>query len=139
MEYKRIGDTLVARIDRGEEILQNLKTICEKENIRLASVSAIGAVDHAVIGLYRVEEKKYYKNTFDGEMEMTSLTGNVTEQEGQVYLHLHANFAGADGHVVGGHLNEAVISGTCEMFIRTLPGNVGRKPDDETGLNVFSL
>lgn len=29
MEYKRIGDTLVARIDRGEEILQSLKTICE--------------------------------------------------------------------------------------------------------------
>lgn len=139
MEYKRIGDTLVARIDRGEEILQSLKTICEKENIRLASVSAIGAVDHAVVGLYRVDEKKYYKNTFDGEMEMTSLSGNVTEKKGQVYLHLHANFAGADGKVVGGHLNEAVISGTCEMFIHTLSGTVGRKPDDETGLNVFDL
>lgn len=139
MEYKRIGDTLIARIDRGEEILQSLKTICEKENIRLASVFAIGAVDHAVVGLYRVEEKKYYKNTFDGEMEMTSLSGNVTEKEGQAYLHLHANFTDADGQVVGGHLNEAVISGTCEMFIHTLPGTVGRKPDDETGLNVFAL
>ena len=139
MEYKRIGDTLIARIDRGEEILQSLKTICEKENVRLASVSAIGAVDHAVVGLYRVDEKKYYKNTFDGEMEMTSLSGNVTEKEGQVYLHLHANFADADGQVVGGHLNKAVISGTCEMFIHTLSGTVGRKPDEETGLNVFDL
>jgi len=137
--YRIFGDTIVARIDRGEEIVQILKAICEKENVGLASVTALGAVGHAVVGLYRVGEKKYYSNTLDGEMEMTALTGNVTQKDGEVYLHLHANFADAQGHVFGGHLNEAVVSATCEMFIHTLKGSVGRRPDEVTGLNLFDM
>ena len=139
MMYRIFGDTIVARIDRGEEIVQILKAICEKENVGLASVTALGAVGHAVVGLYRVGEKKYYSNTLDGEMEMTALTGNVTQKDGEVYLHLHANFADAQGHVFGGHLNEAVVSATCEMFIHTLKGSVGRRPDEVTGLNLFDM
>ncbi|MBE6829039.1 MAG: DNA-binding protein [Ruminococcaceae bacterium] len=139
MIYRIFGDTIVARIDRGEEIVQSLKAICEKENVGLASVTALGAVGHAVVGLYRVGEKKYYSNTLDGEMEMTALTGNVTQKDGEVYLHLHANFADAQGHVFGGHLNEAVVSATCEMFIHTLKGSVGRRPDEATGLNLFDM
>ncbi|MGX8701858.1 PPC domain-containing DNA-binding protein [Caproiciproducens sp.] len=139
MTYRIFGDTIVARIDRGEEIVQSLKAVCEKENVGLASVTALGAVGHAVVGLYRVGEKKYYSNTLDGEMEMTALTGNVTEKDGEVYLHLHANFADAQGHVFGGHLNEAVVSATCEMFIHTVKGSVGRRPDEVTGLNLFDM
>ncbi len=139
MEYKVFGSTLVARIDRGEEIIASVKNICEKENVKLASISALGAVDHIQVGLYQVSEQKYSPNVFDGEMEMTSLTGNVTTKDGQVYLHMHADFADAEGHVFGGHLNEAVISGTCEMFIQTIDGQIGRKHDDATGLNLFDF
>ena len=139
MIYKIFGNTAVVRIDRGEEIVSCVKKLCEKENIRLASITALGAVDHAVVGLYRVSEKKYLKNTFEKEMEMTSLTGNVTTKGGETYLHFHANFADADGKVVGGHLNEARVSGTCEMFVTILDGTVERKNDEITGLNLFSF
>ena len=44
MEYKRFENTVFARIDKGEEIVETLKTICEKEDITLAYVNAIGAV-----------------------------------------------------------------------------------------------
>ena len=139
MNYKRFGSTLVVRIDRGEEILKTVAAVCEMERVTCGSIEGIGAVDHAVVGLYRVAEKKYYSNTFDGEMEMTSLLGNVSEKDGKVYLHCHANFAKADGQAVGGHLNEAVISGTGELFIRIENGTLGRRPDQVTGLNIFDL
>ena len=139
MEYKKFGDTVAMRVDRGEEIIACVKSVCEKEHITLGSVSGIGAVDHAVVGLYRVAEKKYYSNTLEGGMEMTSLLGNVTEKDGQVYLHFHAAFAKEDGQVFGGHLNEAVVSGTGEIFIQTLPASIGRKIDPATGLNVFAF
>ena len=61
MIYKIFGNTAVVRIDRGEEIVSCVKKLCEKENIRLASITALGAVDHIAIGLYRVSEKKYFK------------------------------------------------------------------------------
>ena len=74
MEYRRFNNTIVARIDRGEEILEKIKAIALKENIKLASVSALGATNDFTVGVFKVEEKKYYSNEFRGNFEIVSLT-----------------------------------------------------------------
>ena len=56
MDYRRFGNTIVARFDRGEEITAQLRALCEKENIRLASVEALGATDEFTVGVYNVDE-----------------------------------------------------------------------------------
>ena len=139
MEFRRFDDTYVIRMDRGEEILSTLNSLCEKESIRLAAVEAIGAVDRAVVGLYDVGEKVYHRKEFNEPMEIASLLGTVTEKEGKPYLHLHATLCDADMQTHGGHVNELHISATCEMVLRLLPGQVGRRQDDVTGLNVFDF
>lgn len=139
MQYRVFGDTYVVRLQRGEEVLACLRELCEKESISLGPVSAIGAVNHVVVGVYRVDEQKYVANTFDGVMELTSLMGNITEKDGEPYLHLHATFGDLTGKVIGGHLNEAVVSATCELFVRKVEGHVGRRLDPETGLNIFDF
>ena len=139
MQYRVFGDTYVVRLQRGEEVLACLRELCEKESISLGTVSAIGAVNHVVVGVYRVDEQKYVANTLDGVMELTSLTGNITEKDGEPYLHLHATFGDLTGKVIGGHLNEAVVSATCELFVRKVEGHVGRRLDPETGLNIFDF
>ena len=140
MEYRQFGDTYVLRLDRGEEILQSLTHFCKKENIRLGSVEGLGASDHAMIGLYNVEEKQYHKQVFDGAMEITSLLGNISEKDGEVYLHCHINLCRDDMSVIGGHLNECRISATCELFIRKLEGVVERRLDENvTGLNLYQF
>ena len=139
MQYRVFGDTYVVRLQRGEEVLACLRELCEKESISLGTVSAIGAVNHVVVGVYRVDEQKYVANTFDGVMELTSLMGNITEKDGEPYLHLHATFGDLTGKVIGGHLHEAVVSATCELFVRKVEGHVGRRLDPETGLNIFDF
>ena len=139
MQYRVFGDTYVVRLQRGEEVLACLRELCEKESISLGTVSAIGAVNHVVVGVYRVDEQKYVANTFDGVMELTSLMGNITEKDGEPYLHLHATFGDLTGKVIGGHLNEAVVSATCGLFVRKVEGHVGRRLDPETGLNIFDF
>ena len=52
MDYRKFGDTVVARFDRGEEFTSSLQELCEKENIKLASVSAIGALNAFTAGVY---------------------------------------------------------------------------------------
>ena len=139
MDYRRFHDTIIARIDRGEEILEQLKVIAEKEEIKLASVSALGATDDITVGVFRTGEKKYYANHFTGDMEIVSLTGTVSTMDGAFYPHLHMSAGDAEGHVFGGHLNRAVISATCEMVIRIIDGQVDRKFDENVGLNLFSF
>ena len=139
MEFRRFNDAYVVRMDRGEEVMETLTALCEQEGIRLASVEAIGAVDRAVVGLYDVCEKVYHKKEFTEPMELTSLLGTVTEKDGKPYLHLHATFCDANMQAHGGHVNALHISATCEMVLRLLPGQVGRRLDEVTGLNLFDF
>ena len=139
MDYRRFGDTIIARMDKGEEILEQLKVIAEKESIKLASVSALGATDDITVGVFRTGEKKYYANRFTGDMEIVSLTGTISTMDGAYYAHLHMSAGDAEGHVFGGHLNRAVISATCEMVIRVIDGQVDRKFDENVGLNLFAF
>ena len=92
-----------------------------------------------MVGLYDVGEKVYHKKEFTEPMELTSLLGTVTEKDGKPYLHLHATLCDANMQTRGGHVNELHISATCEMVLRLLPGSVGRRPDEATGLNLFSF
>lgn len=44
MEYKKINQVIVARIDKGEEILTEIEHIAKLEKIKLANINALGAV-----------------------------------------------------------------------------------------------
>ena len=139
MEYRKFGNTIFARIDRGEEILEKLKEISVKENIRLAHVSALGATNDFTVGVFNVDEKKYYANSFNGNFEIVSLTGTVTTMNGEFYAHLHMSAGNDKGEVYGGHLNRARISATCEMVITVADGTVERKFNEDVGLNLFDF
>ena len=52
MDYRVFSDKVIVRIDRGEEICEQLKAVCEKEGVVLASVSAIGAVGDFTVGVF---------------------------------------------------------------------------------------
>ena len=137
MEYRRFGDTLVLRIDKGEEIIQSLRLAAEKEQVRLAVVEALGAVDDFTVGVFDTVEKQYHANHFSGAYEIVSLTGTVTTQDGKFYAHLHMSAGDREGKVFGGHLNSATVSATCEMVVRALDGEVERQFDEKVGLNLF--
>lgn len=139
MEYKRFGDTMVVRMDRGEEILEQLQIVSERENIKLAEISALGAVNDITVGVFKTDEKKYYSNRFTGSYEITSLTGTVSTMNGKYYAHLHMSAGDDKGMVVGGHLNKAIISATCEMVVRVIDGQVDRAFSEEVGLNLFKF
>lgn len=137
MEYRRFGNTIIARMDKGEEILEQVKEIALKEKIQLASVQALGAVDQFTVGVFKTEEKEYLANEFQGSFEIVSLTGTINTMNDEFYCHLHMSAGNEKGEVFGGHLNRAVISATCEMVIHVIDGKVDRYHDEEIGLNLF--
>lgn len=139
MEYRRFNHVIVARIDKGEEILAKMKEIALAENIKLANVNALGATNYFTVGVYKIGEKKYYSNHFEGDFEIVSLTGTINTMNHEFYTHIHMSAGNDKGEVFGGHLNEAIVSATCEMVIYIIDGEVDRIHDEEIGLNLFSF
>ena len=139
MDYRRFGKTIVMRIDKGEEVLTQLKAMALKEDIQLASVRALGATNDFTVGVFKTGEKKYYANHFTGDFEIVSLTGTISTMNGEYYAHLHMSAGDEQGRVFGGHLNEAIISATCEMVVEVIDGQVERAHDADVGLNLFKF
>lgn len=139
MKYKRFDKTIVVRIDRGEEILDKIRELAIAENIKLASVTALGATNDFTVGVFNTAEKKYYANEFKGAFEIVSLTGTINTKDGQFYTHIHMSAGNDKGEVFGGHLNRAMVSATCEMTVTVIDGEVDRYRDDDVGLNLFKL
>lgn len=139
MEYRKFNNTIVARIDKGEEILEKIKEIATKENIKLANINALGATNDFTVGVFKTGEKKYYSNNFTGDFEIVSLTGTINTMNGEFYSHIHMSAGNDKGEVFGGHLNRAIVSATCEMVINIIDGTVDREFNENIGLNLFKF
>lgn len=139
MKYQRFEQTIIVRMDKGEDIVEQVKNVALKEKIKLTSISALGAINEFTVGVFKTKEKKYYANEFKGDFEIVSLTGTINTMNDEYYSHMHLSAGNDQGQVFGGHLNKAIVSATCEMVIQIINGEVDRYFDEEVGLNLLKL
>lgn len=140
MEYKKIDDNhYVVRIDKDEEIIEKLTELCNQENITFGEITGIGASNKIEIGLFNTATKEYKTSIKEGMFEITSLVGNISRKDNNVYLHCHINFSDESLNVYGGHLVKCYISATCEVIIIKANGFANRKFNNEIGLNLFDF
>ncbi|MFX0122120.1 MAG: PPC domain-containing DNA-binding protein [Candidatus Hodarchaeota archaeon] len=129
-------ESYLLRLFRGEDILESLQKFCKhRNNIGSGRVQGIGAVSVAKIGFFNGSE--YVTNSFSENLELLSLTGNITQDE---IVHLHGVFGRADGSCVGGHImSGCIVSVTCEIQILVLNPQVTREEDPHTKLKLLKL
>lgn len=137
MDFKRFDNTVLFRLDPGEELVSSIEKICSKLKIESGWVQGIGAADELTIGVFETKEKKYHKKTLTGDHEIAPLVGNISTKEGNIYLHLHINVCDMSNKALCGHLNVAKISATFEGKIDIFSGYVNRVFDDHSGLNLM--
>lgn len=99
----------------------------------------MGATNEFIVGVFKTEEKKYYSNSFKGDFEIVSLMGSINTMNDEFYTHIHVSAGDEKGNVFGGHLNKAIVSVTCEMFIHVIEGKVDRELSKDIGLNLFKF
>ncbi len=140
MEYRKMDDThYVVRILKGEEVMEQLSLLAQLENMECGEITGLGASNKVEIGLFNTETKEYKTTVKEGMFEVTSIIGNISRKEGEVYLHCHINFSDASLSTYGGHLVKCYISATGEFIVTKIDGKVERKFDPEIGLNLFSF
>ena len=57
----------------------------------------------------------------------------------ETYQHLHITVGDDQGNAFGGHLNEAIVSVTAEIFINIVDGAVDRFLDESININLLDL
>lgn len=144
MDYRKFGDTVYIRMDRGDEIIGSVLDVCRKEQIHSATFSGIGGCGEALIQTYIPENNTFEMQTISGMLELVSLTGNViTDGECEYYHHTHAVFSYKNGErhcVVAGHIKTITVSYTAEIELRPVIGGViRRKYDKETGTGFWNF
>lgn len=130
----------ILSINNHEEISAALADFCRKKGVWSGIVGGIAAISQATFRFLDPVTKAYVDKTFDEQMEITCLAGNISSKDGEVYLHLHVTASRRDYTCVGGHLLTATVNGACELFVEDYGLNgVGRKFDPETGLNLYEF
>ena len=119
MEVRKDNDMYVVRLEKGDEVVRELSLFAVENGIQGAMIQAIGAFDEAELAYFDEEKGDYTYKTFDGGLEVISLTGNVSRlsKDDTPMVHLHAALGDKNFQVFGGHLKEGVVSVTLECFI----------------------
>jgi len=127
----------VVRLDRGEEVLSTLAAFLKAEGVSGATLSGIGAVQRTTLGYFDLHKREYLRREFPDDMELVSLTGNLTWVEGEPLIHAHVTISGPDFVAVSGHLFSAEIAITGEFAIVPTGMRLERALDERTGLRLI--
>ena len=136
MEYKRIEDKIVFRLEMGDCLMESTQKIAAAENIKLASINGIGACSKIEMGYIDLSIKEYVFKTFEGNMEILHATGNITLKDGEPFPHIHISVADEACKAFGGHLNEATISATFEGVMQIIDHEIHREFNEDLGLEI---
>ena len=128
----------MARLERGDDLLQALQGLVAELDMRAGAIHGIGAVERAVIGYYDQQAGRYLDRSLDGGLEITSLLANVSLKGGAPFVHCHLTLADREGHCHGGHLMPGTRVFACELWLQPLGGDpLRRVPDAATGLALW--
>ena len=139
MKFKKIKGTYFIRLERGEKIMESLKNFCTKNKIKCGYFFGIGALGEVELAHYIVENKKYTSKAFKKPLEITNMSGNITTMNNEAYLHCHITLSDEKMKAIAGHLNEGVISATCEVVLVELNSSINRIYNEFIGLNLLDL
>lgn len=144
MDYRKYGDTVYIRVDKGDEIIGCILDVCKKEHISSAIYSGIGGCSEAQVQTFLPESGTFETQTIRGMLELVSLSGNiVTDENNELYHHTHAavSYKQGDKHfVVAGHIKSITVLYTAEIELRPVSGGtIHRQFNPETGTGFWSF
>lgn len=129
----------IVSVKNQANIVETLTDFVQSEHIQAGEVTGIGAVNEATLRFFNPSTKKYVDKTFKEQMEVTNISGNISEVEGKTMLHLHITLGREDYTALAGHLLEASVQGAAEFIFYPLNTRVVKVKDEEVGINFYDF
>ncbi len=139
-EHNKFGRTFALRLDKGEDVLDNVNDLIQKEDIKDGVVvSGIGTLDQCVLHFVtHIDDasKMYYKEWKNVALEVASIQGIIADGKPHIHAVVSDQTAAWGGHVERGCRTLYL----CEILIVEMPDfNLTRvsKVSDENNTDHF--
>jgi uncharacterized protein len=132
--------TFVVALEAGDPMIESIVRFAAEHELAASEFTAIGALASARLAYFDPARRDYVDIPLEEQLEMASLNGRITRpegREGDPHLHVHCVLSRRDGSAVAGHLIEAEVRPTAEVFITDSPAELHRRIDSESGLPVI--
>jgi predicted DNA-binding protein with PD1-like motif len=136
----RRGRRVLARLDRGVDLFDGVRTLCQKHDIRCGELRGIGSLEQAELTAFDQGSRRWKpaRVLSGGGLELLHLVGNISEEHGAVSIQAQATLMrdrDTGMEVIGGHLQRAVVY-SVELVIETFDDVLLRRQvDPASGLS----
>jgi uncharacterized protein len=130
--------TFVLVLETGEEVAGQIKAFADREKLKAAELTAIGAFSDAVLGYFDCDQKQYRRNPFNEQVEVAAFIGDIAlSKNDERSLHVHVVLGRRDATALAGHLLEAHVRPTLEVILTEHPTHLHKRRDPESGLALI--
>lgn len=126
-------------LDAGDEVTESLQRVADEESLHASRFTAIGGLSDVVLGFFQVEEQTYKRIPLREQVEVLSLVGDVTHEQGRPKVHAHVVVGLSDGTTRGGHLLEGHVRPTLEIMLIESPSMLERRHDPRFGIPLITI
>ena len=120
-----------------DEAVKSLTSFAVNQRLAASHFTAIGAFSRAVVAYFDWSAKQYRHISIDEQVEVLSLMGDVTIEDGKPKVHAHVVLGKADATAHGGHLIEASVRPTLEIVVTETPRPLHRRFDPASGVALI--
>jgi predicted DNA-binding protein with PD1-like motif len=138
----RRGRRILARLDRGTDLFDGVRALCQKHRIRCGELRGIGSLELAELAAFDQDGRRWKPSRLiaGGGLELLHLHGNISEESGAIAIQAQVTLMrdrDAGVEVVGGNLKAAVVY-SVELVIETFDDVLlRRQADAATGLSLW--
>jgi uncharacterized protein len=122
---------------KGDEVMSGLTDFARQNKVTSASFTAIGAFSHATVAWFDDTRKEFRLIPIEQQVELVSMIGDIALVNDQPVVHTHVSVASSDGTVRGGHVINAFVFPTLELFMTVYPTPLYKESDEATGLKLI--
>src|SRR5712691_9123492 len=121
MRFTELGSgEFMLRLEKREAILLSLKRFAKSKNLEAAVFEGIGSLNEVKLGHYDFTRKSYRYEVFREELEILTLSGNISILDKLPLPHAHVTLGRRDFSVIGGHLDEGSSANMVEIVLRAM-------------------
>lgn len=114
-----------------------LASFASRYQLRATEFTGIGAFSRVVVAYFDWQTKQYRNVAIVEQVEVLSLVGDITHENGKSKVHAHVVVGKADATAHGGHLIEGLVRPTLEIVVTETPAYLKRRFDPESGLPLI--